>query len=199
MTAQLHNPTAHEVTQFLPLVYKTVARMAGRLPPNVLRDNLIAAGTYGLLDSLRRDGGERGPQFEWYARIRIKGAIVDELRAQDWLSRRARGRVTAAGKSETPSERATVVGFDDLPGRSGANLTDANDPSPSDLVEEQAERRALREAVGELPERERYIVSMHYFEGVQLKDIARKLGVSEPRVSQLHARAVSMLRQKMAA
>src|SRR6185503_3671143 len=88
-----------------------------RLPPNVRREDLFSAGMLGLYDSMRKNGGdEDGPKFEWYARIRIRGAILDELRAQDWLPRRARwvaaGRREAApGATNLPS---AVIGFDDL-------------------------------------------------------------------------------------
>ena len=88
--------------RYLPLVRQVVAQMARRLPANVLRDDLMAAGVFGLMDSLRRNGAECSETFEWYARTRIRGAIFDELRAQDWLPRRAR---TAAHLNERPDCR----------------------------------------------------------------------------------------------
>ena len=191
-------PTAAEVTTYLPLVQQVVARFIGKLPPNVLRDDLVAAGTYGLIDSLRKNGHDRSPTFEWYARIRIRGAILDELRTQDWLTRRARSRVTAAAKggAQMASERSTVVGFDDLP-PAMSQLIDTSTPNPLEASIERSERRQLDLAVESLPERERMIVRMHYYKGEQFKVIAEELGVSEPRVSQLHARAVTLLRRAM--
>ena len=197
-TALPHVPTALEVQRYMPLVHQAVARFLRKLPPNVLRDDLIAAGTYGLIDSLRKNGGDRGPTFEWYARIRIRGAIVDELRTQDWLTRRARNQVTAAAANDEGSLRACVIGFDDLPGRVGqSGFADEDARSPLDAVAEKMDHAALAHAVAALPERERYIVRAHYFEGVQFKAIAQTLGVSEPRISQLHARAVSRLRDAL--
>ena len=110
-----HVPTREDLTLYMPLVYQVVARMLRKLPPNVLRDDLVGAGTFGLIDALRKSV-DRGPAFEWYARIRIRGAVVDELRTQDWLTRRARTRVTRA-QALGESSGAAVVGFDDLPGR----------------------------------------------------------------------------------
>ena len=191
-------PTAAEIREFMPLVHQMVARFMGKLPPNVLREDLVAAGTFGLIDSLRKNGADRSPTFEWYARIRIRGAIVDELRAQDWLTRRARSRATAAqqsarGSVPPPSARSAVVGFDDLPnGLPPASTLDAC--TPLDLVEQAFDRQALVDALETLPERERRIVKMHYFQGTQFKAIAQEMGVSEPRISQLHSRAVSLLR-----
>lgn len=185
--------TVDDIQAYMPLVRQVVARFLRKLPPNVLRDDLIAAGTFGLIDSLRKNGVDRGPTFEWYARIRIRGAILDELRAQDWLTRRARSRVTASAV-EGQSGRAVVVGFDDLTDAGRQSLQDQSTPSPLDIVEGNAERAVLVEAIGRLLEREQLIVILHYFQGVQFKAIAAQLGVSEPRVSQLHSRAMSKLR-----
>jgi len=88
-------PTREELTLYMPLVHQVVCRVLRKLPPNVLRDDLVAAGAFGLIDALRKSP-ERGPAFDWYARIRIRGAVVDELRSQDWLTRRARTRATKA-------------------------------------------------------------------------------------------------------
>jgi RNA polymerase sigma factor for flagellar operon FliA len=185
--------TVEDIQTYMPLVRQVVARFLRKLPPNVLRDDLIAAGTFGLIDSLRKNGEDRSPTFEWYARIRIRGAILDELRAQDWLTRRARSRVTASAV-EGQTGRAVVVGFDDLTEAGRQSLHDQSTPSPLDIVEGNAERAALAEAVGQLLEREQLIVTQHYFQGVQFKAIAAQLGVSEPRVSQLHSRAMAKLR-----
>src|ERR1700730_1751196 len=107
------SPTREELTLYLPLVHQVVGRVLRKLPPNVLRDDLVAAGSFGLIDALRKSA-DRGPAFDWYARIRIRGAVVDELRTQDWLTRRARTRVTKA-QAHGEARGATVVGFDDLP------------------------------------------------------------------------------------
>ncbi len=187
-------PSAAEILSYMPLVHQVVSRFMGNVPPNVLRDDILAAGTFGLIDSLRKNGPERGPAFEWYARIRIRGAIFDELRTQDWLSRRARSKVTQAAAERGTTARAVVIGFDDLPTSSQAHFADHNTADPLAQVVEGYDRRILAEAVATLPERERKIVAMHYFQGVQFKDIAAELGVSEPRISQLHSRAVGLLR-----
>jgi RNA polymerase sigma factor for flagellar operon FliA len=190
--------TAAEIREYMSLVYQAVARFLGRVPPNVLREDLVAAGTFGLIDSLRKNGAERGQKFEWYARIRIRGAIVDELRAQDWLTRRARFHATvqqsARGSVPPSSACSAVVGFDDLPKGIPTGGALEAPRTPHDLVEQAFDHRALASALETLPERERRIVKMHYFQGAQFKTIAEEMGVSEPRISQLHSRAVSLLR-----
>jgi len=176
----------------MPMVRRVVTRVLRKVPPNVLREDLISAGTFGLIDALRRSP-DRGPGFEWYARVRIRGAVVDELRAQDWLTRRARSRVARARAAGTGGREA-VVGFDDLPEAQASAFTDASTPTPEQQVERRMDRRVLERAVMRLPEREGNIVAWHYFDDVPFKTIATRLGVSEPRVSQLHSRAISLLR-----
>jgi RNA polymerase sigma factor for flagellar operon FliA len=180
---------------YLPLVNQVVSQIARRLPANVLRDDLLAAGVFGLVDSLRRNGGDGGEAFEWYARTRIRGAVVDELRAQDWLTRRARAAVSRAASEEEDTTRpAALVSLHDLsPSEESAHLV-AMDDDPAVVFEAKDEYRALGLAMEKLPERERQILWMHYFDGVKFKDIGAHLKVSEPRISQLHARAIERLR-----
>jgi RNA polymerase sigma factor for flagellar operon FliA len=183
--------TREAVEAYLPLVHQTVRRFLRKLPANVCRDDLVSAGVFGLMDALRKNGGGEGPAFEWYARIRIRGAIVDALRQQDWLSRRARWAV-ASGEAQSAT---AVVSFDDMAaGEQAAAMLDERAADPAEQAEANDERARLERAVATLPDRERLIVSMHYFEGVLFKDIGALLGVSEPRVSQLHARAMAKLR-----
>ena len=88
--------------------------------------------------------------------------------------------------------RVSVVGFDDLPAGSTAGLAEEG-ASPLDTVVEQRSNDALRAAVEGLPERERDIIRMRYFQDMPSKAIAMTLGLSEARISQLHARATIRL------
>nr|MCU0687618.1 sigma-70 family RNA polymerase sigma factor [Polyangiaceae bacterium] len=179
------------IETYLPLVHQTVRRFLRKLPSNVSRDDLVSAGVFGLMDALRKNGGGEGAAFEWYARIRIRGAIVDSLRQQDWLSRRARWAVVSGeGASAT-----AVVSFEDMAaGEQATAMVDDRAANPAEQAEANDTRAQLERAVATLPDRERLIVSMHYFEGKLFKDIGAMLGVSEPRISQLHARAMGKLR-----
>jgi RNA polymerase sigma factor for flagellar operon FliA len=168
------------------------------LPCNVLKGDLISAGLFGLLDSLRRNGGDDGDRFEWYARMRIRGAMVDELRAQDWLSRRARDSIRARGDDE-PVAKAVLVSLNDVSSLDEAYFVAGEERDPGDAIDAKMDGRAVLRAIDELPERERRIVVMHYFEGIKFKDIGVFLGVSEPRVSQLHSRALGRLRWRLRA
>jgi RNA polymerase sigma factor for flagellar operon FliA len=177
-----------DIDAYLPLVRRVVQKVARRLPSNVQRDDLLAAGVYGLVDSLRRNGGDGGDAFAWYARVRIRGAIFDELRAQDWLSRRVRQRLTTAEGDSS----ACFVSFEDC-ANDETELAGGDDPS--ELVEASSQRRALAAALQQLPERERVVVGRYYFDGKKLKDIGAELGLSEPRISQILSRALGRLRE----
>jgi RNA polymerase sigma factor for flagellar operon FliA len=84
--------TSAEMSKHLGLVNQVVARFMRKLPANVDRGDLVAAGMYGLMTSLERNGGDDGVTFEGYAKMRIRGAILDELRAMDWVPRLVRHR-----------------------------------------------------------------------------------------------------------
>src|SRR5215470_14136778 len=115
----MYNPTASEMTEYMPVVQAVVTRMLARVPANVLREDLIAAGTFGLVTALGKNPEDRGPLFPHYAHVRVRSAILDELRRQDWLSRRARKSVArenattalvpvdenAAGEDPTPQDQ----------------------------------------------------------------------------------------------
>jgi RNA polymerase sigma factor for flagellar operon FliA len=181
---------ARDLATYMPVVHEVVGTMLPRLPPNVLRDDLVAAGTFGLLDALRRQTGTaRGATFGWYARVRVQGAIIDELRAQDWLSRGARSRCVAEART-----CAMIVGIEDLAEEHRA-FADERAPTPEANALRNSEARVIAQAIARLPVRERKIIDAHYFGGRQLRAIARDLGVSEPRVSQLRSRAVARLRE----
>jgi RNA polymerase sigma factor for flagellar operon FliA len=183
-------PSADEVARHMPIVRRVVARFLRRVPPNVLRDDLMAAGVVGLIDSLRKNGGDEGPVFETYARIRIRGAILDELRAQDWLPRRVRRAIEKDGEGG-----ACVVGIEDLDPSDRAAVDDSKGDSAETMLIASRESARMERAIEQLPERERLILKMHYFQDVRFKDIGAVLGVSEPRVSQLHSRALGQLRK----
>lgn len=181
-------PSNDEIRRYQPLVERIVSNIRRRLPPNVSRPDLVAAGMRGLVDARTRDR-VGGPQFEHYAAIRIRGAILDELRSLQWTPRANRS-----------GERTTsVVMFEDLPpGEQAAHSCDTSSVDASELLQGAEEQEALRRAIESLPERDRLIIRMRYFEGAQFDEIGVKLAVTPARVSQLHGRAIGRLRSLMA-
>ncbi len=201
-------PTSADIAEHLPLVERIVAHFMRRLPRSVQREDLMAAGMLGLFHALRWSAHTCPEMFASYARIRIRGSIVDELRRHDWSPRRRKepspggaestpntSNVTPIGTAQTAEARprVTVVAFDDL--WAGAAAAFAEEcPSPLESMLERREHESLHTAVSALPEREREIVRMRYFQGMPSKAIARVMGLSEARISQLHARAMTHLR-----
>ena len=78
------------LTEHMPLVKRLAHQMKAKLPPSVEVDDLIQAGMIGLLDAIQRYEENHGAQFETYAVLRIRGAMLDELRSSDWLPRSTR-------------------------------------------------------------------------------------------------------------
>lgn len=188
------------LTTYTPIVRQIAGGFQRRLPRNVLREDLIAAGMSGLWDAIRRHADKPSESFEWYVRVRIRGAILDELRAQDWLPRRARA-AAAEAQEQGQTARAfapAVVRFDDV-SEWEQNRCLATLASSEAAVDAKFTKETLARAVEQLPTRERHIVSAHYFRGVKFKDLGSELGVSEPRISQLHSRAMQRLKAIMAA
>ena len=169
------------MSEYLPLVRQEVARMVRRVPSHVQREDLVSAANFGLYDALRKYAHVLDDRFERYARIRIRGAILDELRTLDWLSRSARAEATERG------ETATMVDIDDVPlGDMGTQPDRSHD------------RQAMAALItSTLPEREATIVVMYYYEEASFKDLALLFHVSEARISQLHSQAMRRLRAEI--
>jgi len=90
----MHTPVSEDqlVGQYAPLVRRLALQLAAKLPASIELDDLMQAGMMGLLDASRRFQETAEAQFETYAVTRIRGAMLDELRAQDWLPRSVRSK-----------------------------------------------------------------------------------------------------------
>ncbi|HEV8322082.1 MAG TPA: FliA/WhiG family RNA polymerase sigma factor [Myxococcota bacterium] len=95
------------VKRFQPAIRRIAYRIAGRLPPHVLVEDLISAGYLGLIDAASKFDPARGIPFAAYAEIRMRGAMIDELRAQDWIPRAHRDRVEKMERAQTDVQRRT--------------------------------------------------------------------------------------------
>lgn len=193
---RLSEPDEQLIRQNLPLVKVIARRFSKRLPSSVAQDDLIGAGALGLIDSVVRRRGNDENSFACYTRIRIRGAIFDELRSHDWLPRRSRS--TDQPEKEGPPRPVAVVHFDDLP--TEADRTPADQSSEGNPLRLLARKRMailLKQEIDSLAERDRLVLHLHYFKGMRLKEIGRLLGVSEARVSQIHHRALGQLRPKL--
>lgn len=211
------------VLQYSPLVKFVAGRVRSGLPSSVEAADLVSEGVIGLMDAIEKFEPERGLQFQTYAVPRIRGAIVDGLRAADWVPRGVRSKAREVeqaqqalearlGRFPTDREVATELGISvrelrDLYGTISYTGVSSLDElgTPDDLGAVESEplddemREALLPAVRDLPERDQIIVALYYFEGLTLSEIGQVLGVTESRVSQLHSRATVSLRSRLAA
>lgn len=196
-TAPVLAISSSDLAAHMHLVLGIVADFMRRVPRSVQREDLIAAGSMGLLQALRSRKHTCPEMLIAYARIRIRGAVIDELRRHDWSPRRRRAptasaATAAAAPAGEEKSAVVVIGFDDLP---PTHSLCEEGPSPLEQIEVRRSSVEVRRAVEQLPPRERSIVRMRYFDDVSSKAIALELGLSEARVSQLLARATSQLKQ----
>jgi RNA polymerase sigma factor FliA len=92
------------ILDYYPMVRQVAYRMARRFPQCVDVDDLINIGIIGLIDAVDRYQADRAPSFSAYARIRVQGAIVDEMRKNDWVPRSVRDRSTLIQRTKKALE-----------------------------------------------------------------------------------------------
>jgi RNA polymerase sigma factor FliA len=225
------------VVAYSPLVKYVAGRMSSGLPAHVEESDLISYGLIGLINAIERFEVEREIKFETYAITRIKGAIIDELRALDWVPRSVRARAREIERvhaklehrmHRTPTDEemarelgistedfqealvkisnSTVVALDELWAVSDASgdqvslldtLQDPDAPDPQQLLDASELKDRLADAISALPEREKLVIALYYYENLTLREIGEVLGVTESRISQLHTKAVLRLKSRL--
>lgn len=220
------------VRRYLPLVRYVAGRMSVKPPPGLDFEDILSFGVLGLLDAVERFEPDRGFCFQTFAVPRIRGAILDELRRFDWISRSGREKLQKfertleqIAKTRGSMDDASLMSAMDMDEKSYKDLLDIASrsyvvslddvltledgelqredtledgrPSALDLLEQTEETELVLQALKRLPERERLLLSLYYYEGLTLKEIGKVLGVTESRVSQLHGRALSFLRAEL--
>lgn len=224
------------IMEYAPIVKMIAHKIASRLPPSIQIDDLISAGVLGLMDALEKWDPNRETKLKTYAEFRIRGAILDELRAQDWVPRSIRDKAKlverAIKKLEVDLDRIPtdeeIAAFLQIPleefhdimleirpvsllSIDEAALNDNEKKSLLNLLEAakinsplfqlnfKAVKKTISEAIEELPEKMRFILSLYYYEDLNFREIAEIMQVTESRVSQVHAAAVLRLRARVAA
>lgn len=217
-------------------IVKIIAyQVAGGLPQHIDVNDLISAGMIGLLESIERFDSSRGVQFNTYASIRVRGAMMDELRSMDWMTRSMRDKSNqlerAYGEIEKktgrPAEEEEVAGLlgvstegfnallSEVRSLSVLNLEDMGlknlddgmdildcikDPNAKDPVSAMKAtelKRGVASAIALLPEKEKLIISLYYYEELTLKEIGKVLDLTESRVCQLHTQIMHRLKSRL--
>ncbi len=215
------------VVHYSSLVKFVAGRLAAGLPRSVDTGDLVSAGVFGLMGAIDRFDPGQGVKFESYAVPRIRGAILDGLRALDWVPRSVRSRARTVqdaiatlehrlGREPTDEEIADEVGIavdelaswladiaagsigplDHVAMESARSRDDGVQPGVA--IEESELRTTMRAEIGRLPEKERAVLILYYDDGLTLSEIGEALGVTESRISQIHAKAVLQLRSRLA-
>ncbi len=223
------------IMDYAPLIRFVAQRISTRLPSNVEVDDLQSAGVIGLMDAIEKYDPSRDNKFKTYAEFRIRGAILDELRSQDWVPRSVRDKAKkiermsvkmeqGLGRKPTDEELAkalemdigdfhelvskvkavSILSIDEMSGpnqQERRSLLDCveneNSKNPFTQLKSRGVKKLLMETINELPEKQKLVLSLYYYEDLNLKEIGKILQVTESRVSQLHTQAVNKLRSKL--
>jgi len=219
------------IKSYLPLVRKVVHRLSGRLPKDVDVKEMLNSGIIGLVDALEKYDPKHETNFATYAQFRIRGAILDSFRSQDWLPRSLRfksHKIEEAfqrieqklGRPATDEEVAAelslevdelrkllgevgsivMLSFEELGFGHGEDRFQATewfassteDPLNRLLGTERVE--LIARALDRLPDKERLVISLYFYEELNLKEIGEILSVTESRASQIRSRALIRLK-----
>ena len=223
------------IIEYAPLIRYIAQKIAARLPSNIELDDLISCGAIGLMDAIDKYDPTRDNKFKTYAEFRIRGAMLDELRAQDWVPRSVREKAKLIeksyqklegelGRTATDEEMCkeldisqeefhdllnkaksvSLLNIDDSASFNRGDkrlmmgfLEDRRASNPFTAVNFKKGRERIKDGIKSLPERQRLVLSLYYYEDLNLKEIGQVLNVTESRVSQLHTQAIIQLRIKL--
>ncbi len=205
--------------RFVPIIRRLARCFAQRLPSHISIDDLIGAGAVALVEHYRRNGSLVGEDFERAAVARIRGAMLDELRGADPLTRRMRQRerqIAAAGRNleaalgrwpthveiadhlkitpEAYSAAVRVSHASQVTTFDEAEIADREAIGPEERLSKTERLERLRGALGSLPPRLKQVLELHFGEGLTLRQIGGMMGVTEARISQLVGDAVKRLK-----
>lgn len=185
------------IERYAPLATVVARRMRVPTGPLIGRDDIESAALVGLIDAVDRYEPERGVPFEGYAGLRIRGAILDELRRVDDRSRGERRRARDAAADEEPEIGAYLgtLSLELLLERGDRDWAAEDDDQ--DRYEDQDLRMRVESALRCLPPRQREVLARYYGDALTLRESAARMGISEARACQLHGRAIQNLRREL--
>ncbi|VAV85227.1 RNA polymerase sigma factor for flagellar operon [hydrothermal vent metagenome] len=224
----------HLIVEHASLVKIIAHQLAIHLPPHIDVNDLMGSGSIGLIEAVDKFDPDRGVKFKTYATIRIRGAIMDELRNMDWMSRSMREKSNQLVKAYDivekrhgrPAETEEVAEFlgishdnlftllrevssfsvlniEDLGLKDGEGMNildcikDPNGKDPVTVHKLKELRETIKTAVDHLPDKEKLVVSLYYYDELTMKEIGRVLDITESRVCQLHSQSMHRLKGRL--
>lgn len=223
------------ILDYSPLIKFIAHKIAIKLPANIELDDLISAGVLGLIDAIEKYDHNRDNKFKTYAEFRIRGAILDDLRSQDWIPRSVRDQAKKIDRANAELEQSlgrnanvielsealgieiqdyhtlinrvkatTLLSVDEMLNAKKNNqtsswehLTTNAKNNPFSKMKAKNVRKIMLKTIERLPLNQQLVLSLYYYDNLNLKEIGHILNVSESRVSQLHTRAVRQLKNKL--
>ena len=176
--------------EYLPMVAGIARGIHDKLPQFVDLDEMIAAGRLGLVDAAAKYDPTMNVPFRAYAKHRIRGAILDALRTNDWMTRDARVRHKTLGEDAPANVGPVAI-------EPYAELIVDQRPGAQEALELASARELVAKAMATLPERYRRVLILYYTHELTQLEISRELGVNESRVGQIRHRALGMLRAEL--
>ena len=220
----------------LPLIRYHANQLIRRVPNSIEMDDLIDAGVLGLLDGAGRFDPTKNAQFKTFISYRIRGSMIDYLRAFDWMPRSLRDSSKELQQAMSVLEQQydrpveeedvavhlgisldeyrnrlmhvrslSIIYFDDLPQFGNDDdvssvidsISGDSDQMPDSQLELSDFTQMLARAITSLPTREKVLISLYYYEELNMKEIALVMDITESRVSQLHSQMVLRLRTRL--
>lgn len=222
------------IDEFVPIVRHLAYKVSRSYDDGDIIEDLISAGIVGLLEAMEKYDESKGNKLNTFAYLRIRGAMIDELRSRDWFPRSARSKSKKINEvirklenklGRLPSEEEvaqtmgigledyfkmlkdygnlSVLSIEDLYELLGEDkekviryVMDESD-DPEKCAEMYELEGLLTKEFDKLPERQKFVLNLYYHEDINMKEIARVLGITEARICQIHSQAIMNLRVSM--
>ncbi|MGD0234807.1 MAG: FliA/WhiG family RNA polymerase sigma factor [Syntrophorhabdales bacterium] len=219
------------IEEFLPIIKHLAFKVSRGFDDDGITEDLISSGVLGLLEAMEKFDSGRGIKLNTFAYLRIRGAMIDELRKRDWFPRSARtkakkleevirkleARLGRYPREEEVAEELkvdlddylimlkdygslSILSIEDISEVSGMDRDGLiryvmeDGASPEKCAEMNELEALLGHEIDRLPEKQKLVLSLYYYEDMNMKEIAEVLGITEARISQIHSQAVLSLR-----
>ena len=186
-------PQTTGLADYLDIVDIALATISRRLPPSVGREDLASAGKLALIIAVGRCAGT-SDEVRAYCFVRVRGAILDELRRLDPLSRRERAAAMATGIASATTRITALQAIGEIDWN---DIADEEALTPAESVEIADLRACLRSALDRMPSNQALALRRYYLEDATLDDIAAELGVSRERARQVREAGEKKLRNDL--